>query len=73
MFAASKETVSMTTFNNKGEKISSTKLKLNAGNTPFELEMIGIESGQTLRIQIQSNNKKAELIQEYQLTSRSNP
>lgn len=73
MFAASKETVTMTTFNNKGEKISSTKLKLNAGNTPFELEMIGIESGQTLRIQIQSNNKKAELIQEYQLTSRSNP
>jgi hypothetical protein len=73
MFAPSKQTVVLTTFNNKGEKVIETKLKLNAGITPFEMEMKGIESGQRLRLQIHSKDKKATLIQEYQLTSRSNP
>jgi hypothetical protein len=68
-----KQTVTLTTFNSKGEKLSTTKLKLKAGNTAFEFVMKGIESGQALRLQIHSNNKKATLIQEYQLTSRANP
>jgi hypothetical protein len=75
IFSNENQTVTLSIFTASGEQIplENPKLDLKKGLTENGRKISGIQAGSEYVVKLNSSNKKAELIQEYRIVSRSNP